>query len=212
MFQWLNLLVILSLCTGCSENRTQSKKEYSVSADTTFILNTDTTLMAVLQNLSEWEIRFSHFEFTTDQIRSKWLGNPPATPEEIDEAEKRLGVKFPQDYREFLSICNGFDIHSFTDPAFHPVEQIDYLRNVDPDLIKIWSETGNDAEGKLLDRSIIVGGIKEEQYFLLIPPEPGETAWTYWKFAAWIPGPSAFNDLKNYWRWLLEFEMEYSSD
>lgn len=212
MIQLLRLLIILSLCTGCGEKRMQLKQEYAVPVDTTFILNKDTTMKGVLQNLSAWVIRYPERSFSEEQIKSKWLGNPPATADEIDQAEKRLGIKFPDDYREFLGICNGFNMQSWTDPAFHPVEKIDYLKNVDAQLIRIWKETGNVSEAKMLERSLIIGGINEEQYFLLIPPPAGETVWTYWKFAAWIPGPSEFAGIYDYWRWLLKFEMEYSDD
>ena len=35
--------------------------------------------------------------------------NPPATEEQIHEAETQLNFKFPDDYKEFLRITNGFD-------------------------------------------------------------------------------------------------------
>ena len=34
---------------------------------------------------------------------------PPASPEQIAQAEKALGTTFPQDYRAFLAFSNGFD-------------------------------------------------------------------------------------------------------
>jgi hypothetical protein len=32
---------------------------------------------------------------------------PPATPEALTEAERRLGTRLPEDYREFLRTCDG---------------------------------------------------------------------------------------------------------
>lgn len=35
--------------------------------------------------------------------------NPPATLEEFQKAEIKLGFQLPADFREFFSICNGFE-------------------------------------------------------------------------------------------------------
>lgn len=37
-----------------------------------------------------------------------WLGQKGATPQQIADAEERLGFRFPDSYREFLLESNGF--------------------------------------------------------------------------------------------------------
>ncbi len=53
--------------------------------------------------LGEPNHNISHF-----QTKNQWLGSEPAKTEEILEAEKRLNVKLPSDYKNFLKITNGF--------------------------------------------------------------------------------------------------------
>ncbi|QXU41067.1 SMI1/KNR4 family protein [Pedobacter sp. D749] len=62
----------------------------------------------ILKKISETSIKQGEFSFTTEQTETKWLGNQPATSAEIQEAEIRLGVTLPADYKEFLLITNGF--------------------------------------------------------------------------------------------------------
>ncbi|WP_227256270.1 hypothetical protein [Pedobacter sp. MR2016-19] len=56
-----------------------------------------------------------------------------------------------------------------------------------------------------LARSIIVGGLDEEQYFLLIPPVIENADWEYGKFASWIPGEDPYQGLENYFINVLDF-------
>lgn len=159
----------------------------------------------VLQQISFNTIRNGEFKPSAEQVKNQWLGNSPASSEEIEKAENRLNVILPDDYKLFLENCNGFPAISFTEPTFHQVNEIDYLKNVDPQLIEIWIETGNVEEGKMLEKSIIIAGKYEEQYFLLIPPTDPKTFWKYWKFAHWHPGEVEFQDLMSYWTDVLNF-------
>src|SRR4051812_36511914 len=50
---------------------------------------------------------------------------PPATAKEIMEAERALGLTFPQDYKDFLLMTNGFEGEvGDTVTIFEPVENI----------------------------------------------------------------------------------------
>jgi cell wall assembly regulator SMI1 len=158
----------------------------------------------VLEKISVASIELKDFDFTEEQIKSKWIGNAPASTEEISIAEKRLGVNLPDDYKDFLRICNGFEACNSIEPTFHQIQKIDYLRNIEPELIKIWIETGNDEVGNLLEKSIVIAGIDEEQLFLIIPPNK-DLKWEYWKFASWIPGEEKYPNLKSYWEDVLTF-------
>jgi cell wall assembly regulator SMI1 len=137
--------------------------------------------------------------FTSEQIKNNWIGNLPATQKEIQETESRLGIKLPHDYKEFLKIANGYPTYNDTvEPSFEKISEIQYLRDFDPETIQIWIETGNDEIGNELNKSIIVAGKQEEQWFLLIPPTGTKKNWKYWKFASWIPGEIEYKNLTEY--------------
>ena len=56
-----------------------------------------------------------------------------------------------------------------------------------------------------MEKSILVGGINEEQYFLLIPHNLTTGKWKYWKFANWHPGEEEHENLESYFKDVLEF-------
>jgi cell wall assembly regulator SMI1 len=154
-------------------------------------------------------IESTDFDFPKSKVDSKWLGNDPATFKDINEAEKKLKVALPSDYKDFVLISNGFHAFNDVEPTFHSLDKIDYLYNIDPELIKIWIYTGNSDIAKILDRSIVIAGIQEEQMFLIIPPDTGMKNWRYWKFAAWIPGEEPYNDLMQYFKRVLDFMTQF---
>lgn len=92
-----------------------------------------------------------------------------------------------------------------TEPTFEPIDKIDYLKNIDTLLIEIWSEGILADIGEQLNRAIVIGGLDDEHYFLLIPPLNSENKWTYWKFASWIPGEHPYKDLEDYFTSVLDF-------
>ena len=125
----------------------------------------------LLKKISEKAIKLGDFEFTQEQAENKWLGNKPASENEIKLAEKRLGIELPTDFKMFLSITNGFSAPNDIEPTFEPVDKIDFLKNIDSFIIEAYSIDGIQNVGEQLEKSIIVGGINEEQYFLLIPSD-----------------------------------------
>lgn len=161
----------------------------------------------ILKKISETAIRQGEFIFTDEQMESKWLGNAPASVEVIKELEDRLQIILPKDYKDFLSVTNGFATpNENIEPSFEQADNVVFLKDLDPELIEIW--INNDA---LLDvaiklsRSIVVGGINEEQYFLLVPPLLENENWEYWKFASWIPGEDPYEGMENYFINALDF-------
>lgn len=163
-------------------------------------------MQKILQEISKRALLLNEFDFTEEQRQSKWLGVKPASDAEIETAEKSLRIKLPQDYIDFLKITNGFPPYDNSISVnFVPVDKIDYLINVDDDLVEIWNNYGTEEVGEALSQSIIVGGIKEEQSFLLIPPNEKQKKWRYWKFASWIPGEEEFKDLSDFFKHELDF-------
>jgi hypothetical protein len=142
--------------------------------------------------------------YTEEQRKLKWIGNPPATEQDINAAELRLKVKLPEDYKDFLKIANGYSsCAGSVEPGFTEVQQIDYLNKLDPDTVNAWSMYEDELSIKL-KRSILIGGKGEEQFFLLIPPVKNEK-WEYWMFANWLPGKREHPSLKEYFLDVIEF-------
>jgi cell wall assembly regulator SMI1 len=160
-----------------------------------------------LEILFEKSIVLGDVEYSDTQIKSRWVGNPPATVEEIENTEKRLGLKLPQDYIELVTIANGFPTCSNSvEPSFQKVEEIDFYKNYQWNVIDTWKEMGELKDVvRELEKAIIVAGFEEEQQFLIIPPSDGQQKWKYWKFAMWIPGEEEYKDLKSYFESVIEF-------
>lgn len=153
----------------------------------------------ILQEISELALLLNDFDYSDVQRQRNWLGNPPATMESIHKVEERLGILLPADYIEFLKLCNGFHAASTIKPTFVTTDEIDYLKNVDEFLISVWESYEELADVAAdLAKSIVIGGLREEQYFLLIPPEKYKTEWRYWFFASWLPGKEQFDNLTGY--------------
>lgn len=130
----------------------------------------------LLSSISEKAIKYKNFNFTSGQIENNWLGTIPATDKQINDAENKLGVKLPEDYIEFIRITNGFSAPNDIEPSFESIENIDFLKNIDEFVIEAYGLPE-------LENAILIAGIDEEQYFLLLPPEAKNEEWKYWKFA-----------------------------
>ena len=163
---------------------------------------------SLLKKISEKAIELADFEFTQEQTKNKWLGTKPASENEIKLTEKRLGIKFPTDFKLFLSITNGFSAPNDIEPPFEPIDKIDFLKNIDSFIIEAYNVDGIENIGKQLEKSILVGGINQEQYFLLIPPNSTNEKWKYWKFANWNPGEEEHKNLESYFMEVLSFMNE----
>lgn len=163
-----------------------------------------------LEILFDKSIELGDENYTEEQIRTRWIGNLPASVTEIENAEKRLGIKLPQDYIEMVSAANGFPTCSNSvEPGFQKVDEIYFYRNFQWNVIDTWKEMGelNDVVSDL-ERAIMVAGLEDEQQFLIIPPTNGQNKWKYWKFAMWIPGEEEYEDLKSYLEGVIEFLTE----
>ena len=163
---------------------------------------------SLLRQISVKAIELADFEFTQEQVDTKWLGTKPVSETDIKLAEKRLGTEFPTDFKQFLFVTNGFSAPNQIEPSFEPTNKIDFLKNIDCDIIEAYSIDGIEGIGKQLERSILVGGINQEQYFLLIPPNSTNEKWKYWKFANWCPGEEEYENLESYFIEVLSFMNE----
>lgn len=140
------------------------------------------------------------------QIKNQWLGFEPAEIEEIQNAEIKFKINLPEDYINFLKLTNGFSSSNSIEPTFMKIQDIDYLKNIEPFAIECYEHLPE------LENCILIAGKDEEQYFLLIPPNDEFEKWRYWKFANWIPGEYEFENLECYFKDVLQFMEEEFED
>lgn len=120
-------------------------------------------------------------------------------------AEERLSISLPDDYKEFLRVTNGFlSPRDSTEPTFDAIEIVGYLKDLDSQMIEIWSgHESLDDISQQLKKSIRIGS--NEQLFLIIPSSEEDRSWKYWKFASWIPGEDEYEGLNDYFKEVLIF-------
>jgi len=161
---------------------------------------------SILKQISKLAIQSNGGAFNDEQKTLEWLGNASISVGEINALESRLGIELPDDYKKFLLITNGFFTPcDSTEPTFENAEKVDFFKNIDPLLLSIWNEGVLVDIGQQLTRAIVIAGINDEQYFLLIPPNGSNSEWKYWKFAHWIPGEAPYQNLEEYFQNVLDF-------
>ena len=160
----------------------------------------------LLKTLFSKAIILGDFEFSETDIDKNWIGRNPVSKMEIEQTEKRLGQQLPDDYKDLLLLTNGFEQLTIVEPSFAELDEIDWLKNIDPELIEIYADSPDEYDK--LNRSIVVGGINEEQHFLIIPPSNAKIRWTYWRFASWDPTGEFYSGLKEYFKDVIKFISE----
>jgi hypothetical protein len=149
------------------------------------------SMRQLLQRFSSTAVELSNQTHKEQVKKDQWLGYLPATTQAIAAAERRHGLRFPADYREFLLTTNGFKSFSNTGMTLLPVEKIGFFRDLDPQLVEAWSDPqlfGDSAIADAFANSLLIGGYEEEQQLLLVPPYKNNPDWTCWYFALWMPG------------------------
>ncbi len=157
------------------------------------------TWKELLNELSKYAVKSKYFE-TIDGLNSERLINLPTNIETIKKHESRLNVSLPQDYKRFLLTSNGLKSYSSTCPTLIPINKIDFLKNIEPELVEIFFEVYNEHnsdQAKSFENSILIGGLKEEQKLLLIPDKYFKN-WKCWFFANWNPGETEYRSFRFY--------------
>jgi hypothetical protein len=115
------------------------------------------------------------------QRENRWLGHEPADEEAIRAAEKRIGVRLPPSYRNFLLASNGWRHIAPLLYELLKVDEIGWLPEADPDLWFMWDHDDDLAEQ--LKRCVLLSGPADGDYWLLdggdIGPD-GEWSACWW--------------------------------
>lgn len=152
----------------------------------------------LIEEISKASISLDAEMFEKDVIDTGWIGVQGASTQKIQEAEKRLGLFLPEDYKSFLLISDGIRSFPHCNPELVAVKEIDYIKNlVDPDTYDgLCNFPINDIEvdtfESLLSRVILISRYPDEQMVWLIAPLEEGGAWETWFFAYWIPGEQRF--------------------
>ena len=87
-----------------------------------------------------WKLDQIRNRLTARQIEARWLGEPPASDEQIVEAERRLGIRLPPSYRAFLKISNGWFHPSLAVSRMASIEEVTFTRDSHSDMVEAWAE------------------------------------------------------------------------
>jgi hypothetical protein len=143
--------------------------------------------------------------FTKQEKEEQWIGRTPASAESIELTEKRLQVKLPADLIEFYQTTNGTsEILSQTFGEFLTIDQIDWLTNVDQEVLENYAGMGEDYLDNLKN-SILIAGLNHVHQILLIRPYGKFEKWRYWEFATYLPGANEFTNIEMYLERVHEF-------
>jgi len=122
--------------------------------------------------LESWNRDLLDDEYVGDSVRHKfiddrWLGNPPATSDEIRANEERLGVRLPPSYRSFLEIANGW-VYPGNDMDFpgmlRSVERIEWATDSEAYVVKAFAD--DHGAPPVADREYFVYGPDQDPIYL----------------------------------------------
>ncbi|GGO00073.1 hypothetical protein GCM10011574_06340 [Microbispora bryophytorum] len=153
---------------------------------------------------------------------------PPATEAEVRELEAGLGVELPPSYRQFLLFANGWG--SDDDCRLLRIEEVGWLRDVDPPIAESWSAPKPDNSWSVPDELYFVYGPEQDSiryrgeyvpdtlligYWddgaVLLNPHvsTAEGEWEAWYLAPWLPGAKRY---RSFWDLAMdELRLRYPS-
>ncbi|MBD0405299.1 SMI1/KNR4 family protein [Flammeovirga sp. EKP202] len=117
------------------------------------------------------------------------------TDSQILELEKEIGLKLPSDYVMFLKNVNGLTSYcgGYSFGSFLGINDIRLSSERESMLLELY---GSENEFKWLKKSIVIGGLPDEETLLLLSKEKGK--YYYYMYGAWIPGFMKFDSLSSY--------------
>ena len=130
--------------------------------------------MAIETSLKKWNKDLLSDEYIQDSvpqavIAAGWLGLPPATEQEIADAELRLSARLPDSYREFLRLANGWVYNgsamNFPGPL-RTCDKICWFKDEEADWIDAWME--NDPGIPVPDEEYLIYGEDQDSVVLRV--------------------------------------------
>jgi hypothetical protein len=141
-------------------------------------------------------------EVPSDAREKIWFGYPPATDEQITDAEQSLGIQLPEGMHAFYRVTNGWMLcgHSIYD--IKPIDRLCWLSDGSPylwSLCKVNAEPPYDddederewwyEQGVKVCRSLMLNGRGDDSTLLFDPQaDPSTNELRFGTWAAWNPG------------------------
>jgi hypothetical protein len=140
----------------------------------------------------EWQIANPAEEPDADP----WLGFPPASPEEVETLERRLGCVLPPSFREFLLVTNGWRNAGNFVWQLRNSDEIGWMRDLDPFMAELYDEEDDNAdEGAALARSLLISLEADAGVVFLDPGDVDERGeWAAYDMFSWTAsGPDRYD-------------------
>ncbi len=140
----------------------------------------------------------------------KWVSNlnAPATEEQIEKAQKRLGVTLPPSYVSFLRVTNGCGQTTPFIDRVSPIEEVkwfsqenqEWIQAYEPAALKKpskkyfqYAETGaGEHVGSHFASCLQISDSDDGVYLLNPKAVTADGEWEAWFFANWVPGALRF--------------------
>jgi hypothetical protein len=153
----------------------------------------------LIQEISGEAIRMEGENVYDEAVcKSGWIGFKGANDAEIAHASEKLGIRLPEDYKDFLKITNGIRAFPLGNPPLLPVGQIDYLASViEPYFfdIVLGVHTGQEQSLRL---AVLISNYPDEQLVWLVPLNKEGTEWETWVYESWMPGSQIYPGFRFY--------------
>ena len=92
-----------------------------------------------------------------------WIGFPAASPEQIENAETRLGLSLPGSYKDFLMVTNGWPLAGPFVNSLASIDEVDLLSRISEEWLASW-RMGVSYSGGLRP-------VPDEDYFVYGEPQ-----------------------------------------
>ncbi|MEV5570156.1 SMI1/KNR4 family protein [Spirillospora sp. NPDC052269] len=128
-----------------------------------------------------------------DVVRDRWLGFAPATPEAVEAAEERIGMRLPPSYREFLLTTDGWRDAGIFVNRMSDTSGLGWVR----DLESYWTEWDNlageeDEESGTgpVTRGLLISAEADAGILFLDPGDVDENGeWAAYSLFSWRAAP-----------------------
>jgi hypothetical protein len=150
----------------------------------------------LLKELSEFRLSDPRVAAAVPQqkVQESWLGELPASEQQVAALENRLSRGLPPSYRSFLATSNGFQQQSPFIHRLYGADEVDWFGAQN----KAWAEAYRETYPKLAS-CLQVSDVGDAAVVLLNPDvvsHDGE--WQTYFFANWIPGARTFPSFRKF--------------
>ena len=147
-----------------------------------------------LKELSEFRLSYPRVAAAVPERKAQesWLGEPPASEQQIEALEGRLSRALPPSYRSFLATSNGFQQQSPFIQRLYSADEADWfgVRN------QAWAEAYRETYPNLAS-CLQISDVGDSAVVLLNPDAVSpDREWQAYFFANWNPGAHKYRSFR----------------